>query len=150
MRYSAPASSMLVPTVGISSKNSLATTTQSIRSFHLTSPHRSGGTGDSAVMHWNIERAVSCSLVVLIPAAFVVYHPILDYALSTVLVLHAHWGLHACVVDYCRPKVIGAPIAKVLETIVYCFSALAFGGIMYFNYNDVGLINAVSGFWKAL
>jgi hypothetical protein len=97
---------------------------------------------------WAFERVITVSLIGLIPASFVMYHPSLDYILALGLCLHSHWGLHGICCDYIRPKLFGAPLAKLAELIVYLFSILAFGSVMYFNYTDVGLIHAFRALWK--
>ncbi len=112
---------------------------------------RSAATAAAAHNHgkmWAFERVITVSLIGLIPASFVMYHPSLDYILALGLCLHSHWGLHGICCDYIRPKLFGAPLAKLAELIVYLFSILAFGSVMYFNYTDVGLIHAFRALWK--
>lgn len=57
-------------------------------------------------------------------------------------------GIEASVIDYLRPKVVGEPIAKLGMVLVYFLSAFTLGGLCYFNYTDVGIINAIKMFWK--
>jgi succinate dehydrogenase (ubiquinone) membrane anchor subunit len=39
-------------------------------------------------------------------------------------------------------------IPKLALASLYGFSIMALGGLIYFNYSDVGLVNAVKMFWK--
>ncbi|CAG0893142.1 unnamed protein product [Cyprideis torosa] len=119
------------------------------REFHVSAVARAGAGTDAAKL-WHFERVVAASMLLLIPSAMLVYHPILDYLLSAILVMHGHWGLHGIVIDYLRPKIMGNALAKLSELVVYIFSAFAMGGIMYFNYTDVGLIHAIAGLWRTL
>ena len=57
-------------------------------------------------------------------------------------------GIEAIVVDYIRPSVFGNAIAKASVGAVYLLSAMTLGGLAYFIYTDVGLINAVKMLWK--
>ncbi|ORX84154.1 CybS-domain-containing protein, partial [Basidiobolus meristosporus CBS 931.73] len=52
-------------------------------------------------MHWNIERALSASLI---PLTFypLIYgaHPIVDYSLGVIIPAHCHIGFQAIITDY--------------------------------------------------
>ena len=50
--------------------------------------------------------------------------------------------------DYWRPKIVGPALAKMGVAAVYGISAFTLGGLCYFNYTDVGIINAIKMFWK--
>lgn len=92
---------------------------------------------------WSAERALSAGLLAIIPLSFAVPFPGKDYALALALVTHIHWGVEAIVVDYIRPSIFGAVIPKVALFSIYLLSALSLGGLFYFNYTDVGLVNAI-------
>lgn len=62
--------------------------------------------------------------------------------------LCANRGLETIVVDYLRPKVVGPALAKLGVAVVYGLSAFTLGGLFYFNYSDVGIVNAIKMFWK--
>jgi hypothetical protein len=47
-----------------------------------------------------------------------------------------------------RPKVVGPVLAKLGVGIVYGISVFTLGGLFYFNYSDVGIVNAIKMFWK--
>lgn len=91
---------------------------------------------------WKAERYLSLALLGVIPAAAVVPHPIMDYAVALSLVVHVHWGVEAIVTDYIRPSIFGPVIPKVSIALVYILSSLAVGGLFVFNYTDVGITQA--------
>jgi succinate dehydrogenase (ubiquinone) membrane anchor subunit len=47
-----------------------------------------------------------------------------------------------------RPRVVGPVLAKLSLALVYGLSAFTLGGLFYFNYSDVGIVNAIKMFWK--
>lgn len=57
-------------------------------------------------------------------------------------------GIEAIVVDYVRPSIFGPVIPKIAVGMVYALSALTLGGLFYFNYSDVGLVQAIKMLWK--
>lgn len=92
---------------------------------------------------WALEKGVSAALIAVLPLAFLTPHPYLDYALALSLVTHVHWGLEAIVVDYVRPRLFGPVIPKIAIGLTYLLSILTLVGLYYFNYNDVGLAQAI-------
>lgn len=101
------------------------------------------GTDHSHAKMWSAERYLSIGLLAVIPVAFAVPNPALDYLLALSLVTHVHWGVEAIVVDYVRPAIFGPVIPKMALGSVYLLSVLALGGLFYFNYTDVGLVTAI-------
>ncbi|XP_015925357.1 succinate dehydrogenase [ubiquinone] cytochrome b small subunit 2 [Parasteatoda tepidariorum] len=97
---------------------------------------------------WTIERFLSAGLIGLLPLSLAYPNPALDYALALALVVHVHWGVEAIAVDYLRPSVVGATLAKASVLGVYALSVITLGGLFYFNYNDVGLCQAMRMLWK--
>lgn len=91
---------------------------------------------------WRAERYLSIGLLGILPAASVISHPLMDYAVATSLVVHIHWGIEAIVVDYIRPSIFGPTIPKISVMLVYVLSSLALGGLFVFNYTDVGITQA--------
>lgn len=87
-------------------------------------------------------------MVGVVPMAFLTPNSYLDYALALSLVTHVHWGLEAIVVDYVRPKIFGPVIPKLAIGLTYLLSILTLAGLYYFNYNDVGLAQAIMMFLK--
>nr|WDE17738.1 mitochondrial succinate dehydrogenase cytochrome b small subunit [Neoseiulus barkeri] len=97
---------------------------------------------------WTAERAVSAALVGIAPMALCMPNPATDFLLSLALTAHIHWGMEAIAVDYVRARVVGNLLPKVAMGTVYALSFATLGGLMYFNFTDVGLANCVRMFWK--
>lgn len=94
---------------------------------------------------------MSAGLLGVIPLAFAAPSlPGIDYALALALVSHVHWGVEAIVVDYIRPTIFGEVLPKVSLAMVYLLSALALGGLFYFNYTDVGVTKGLKMAWQQL
>jgi len=104
--------------------------------------------GHDHVMHWNAERILSVFLLGAIPAAVVFPSSALEYIVALSLTVHSHWGVEALVVDYVRPAWFGNIIPKISLVSVYLISAMTLGGLCYFIYTDVGIVNAVKMLWK--
>ncbi len=53
-------------------------------------------------------------------------------------------------VDYIRPVLFGGKtlIPKICQGLVWVLSAVTLGGLYYFNYTDVGIIQALKMLWK--
>lgn len=103
--------------------------------------------GDHVTL-WTAERALSAVMVPIVPLAFAFPSPTMDYLLAFTFALHSHWGIEAIVVDYVRPSVFGETIPKIAVAAVYGLSALTLGGLFYFVYADVGIVNAIKMLWK--
>ncbi|XP_037072927.1 succinate dehydrogenase [ubiquinone] cytochrome b small subunit, mitochondrial-like isoform X2 [Pollicipes pollicipes] len=112
-------------------------------------PLRATELEEDHVKHWNAERLLSVGLLGVVPAAFIFPSPALDYALALSVVVHSHWGMEAIVADYMRPKRVGNVVPKVTVGLTYFLSAFMLGGLFYFNYTDVGLVQAVKMLWQA-
>lgn len=52
------------------------------------------------------------------------------------------------VIDYVRPVIFGRVIPKISLALVYILSAATLGGLLYFNYNDVGITALIKKFWQ--
>lgn len=91
---------------------------------------------------WKAERYLSWALLGVLPGAWVVSHPFMDYAVATSLIVHVHWGVEAIVTDYIRPAIFGPVIPKISIALVYVLSVLAASGLFIFNWTDVGLTQA--------
>lgn len=96
---------------------------------------------------WVAERAVSAGLLALLPAALAFPSQALDTLLAVSVVMHAHWGLEACVVDYVRPVIFGEVVPKVAHGALILVSALTLAGLLYLIYTDIGIANAVRKLW---
>ncbi len=53
-------------------------------------------------------------------------------------------------VDYIRPSLFGGStvIPNITQGLVWLLSAITLGGLYYFNYTDVGIVNAIKMLWK--
>lgn len=91
---------------------------------------------------WKAERYLSLGLLGVLPAAAVIPHPIMDYAVALSVVVHVHWGVEAIVTDYIRPSIFGPVVPKLSVALVYILSSLTLGGLFVFNYTDVGISQA--------
>ncbi len=52
-------------------------------------------------------------------------------------------------VDYIRPKLFGGntAIPNICMAAVWVMSAVTLGGLYYFNYTDVGIVQAIKMLW---
>ena len=92
--------------------------------------------------HWKVERVVAVAMLAIIPGSFVCDSALMNYLLAASMAIHAHWGMDAVLIDYCPRKAL--PFANLIR---YLVTAIAFGGLCYFNYNDIGLTKALKALW---
>ncbi|CAF0927455.1 unnamed protein product [Rotaria sordida] len=92
--------------------------------------------------HYKIERIVALVMLAIIPGSFVFNSVFMNYLLAVSIVIHAHWGMDAVLIDYCPRKAL--PLANIIR---YVLTTIAFVGLCYFNYNDMGLIKALKTLW---
>jgi len=99
---------------------------------------------------WTAERAVSAIMIPGFIVPFMWTTPAMDALLCTLSVLHSHWGVEAIVVDYIRPSLFGGStvIPNMAQALVWALSAFTLGALYYFNYTDVGVVNAIKMLWK--
>jgi len=109
------------------------------------------GSGDHVKM-WSAERLVSVAQIPGLIVPFLWTTPATDALFCTVAVLHSHWGLEAIVVDYIRPSLFGGStlIPNMAQSAVWILSLATLAGLYYFNYTDVGIVNAMKMFWNAV
>lgn len=117
-----------------------------IRNISLSAPKQSAAGGDHSGL-WTAERGLSLGLLAVLPAALAFPSQPLDTILSISLVMHAHWGLEAIVTDYVRPVLFGNTVPKIAHGLLWLYSALVLGGLLYFTYTDVGPSRAVRSLW---
>lgn len=103
--------------------------------------------GGSHVTLWTAERALSVALLGVLPLAFISSNQITDGLVAVSIVIHQHWGLEAIVTDYVRPIIFGNTIPKLAHVLLAIISAATLGGLLYFNYNDVGISTAIKKLW---
>jgi len=121
----------------------------SAASHFSTTPARTmSGMIDHATM-WKAERVVSAAQIPAFIVPFIWTTPVTDAIFCTLLVVHSHWGIEAIVVDYIRPKLFGGStvIPNICVALVWALSAVTLGGLFYFNYTDVGIVNAIKMLW---
>jgi len=105
--------------------------------------------GDHVKM-WTAERLVSIAQIPICIVPFMWTNPINDAIFCTLAILHSHWGIEAIVVDYIRPSLFGGStvIPNICVSLVWALSAFTLGALYYFNYTDVGIINAIKMLWR--
>ncbi|THK32896.1 succinate dehydrogenase [ubiquinone] cytochrome b small subunit, mitochondrial [Diachasma alloeum] len=107
---------------------------------------RASSTGDHVKL-WQMERVVAAAFIVLLPGVLLVQNVILDGAFAALLVMHAHWGLEAIILDYARPAVVGPVLPKILFAALYAMSVVTLAGLLALAYNGPGVGGAVKKFW---
>jgi len=135
-------------TTGLRSLNKPSLTRQLPQLSFATSSARASS-GDHVKM-WSAERLVSVAQVPACILPFIVTTPLTDAMFCTLAVLHSHWGIEALVVDYIRPSLFNGStvIPNISVGLVWVLSAVTLGALLYFNYTDVGIINAIKMLWK--
>eukprot|EP00088_Acartia_fossae_P015518 TRINITY_DN18515_c0_g1_i1.p1 TRINITY_DN18515_c0_g1~~TRINITY_DN18515_c0_g1_i1.p1 ORF type:complete len:146 (-),score=22.87 TRINITY_DN18515_c0_g1_i1:114-551(-) len=105
--------------------------------------------GDHVKM-WTAERVVSIAQVPAVILPFMFTNPVTDAMFCTLAVLHSHWGIEAIVVDYIRPALFNGStfIPNLCVGLVWLLSAVTLGSLFYFNYSDVGIVNAIKMLWR--
>ncbi|XP_030369772.1 succinate dehydrogenase [ubiquinone] cytochrome b small subunit, mitochondrial [Scaptodrosophila lebanonensis] len=116
------------------------------RNISVSAPRMASAESSHTAL-WTVERIVSAALLGVIPAAFIAPSQALDALLAVSVVIHAHWGVEAMVVDYLRPSVVGNILPKVAHVGLILISIATLGGLFYFIKNDVGLANGIKRFW---
>jgi len=114
--------------------------------FSTSAVQRSG----DHVKLWSAERVVSAVMIPGFVGPFLLTTPATDALLCTLCVLHSHWGVEAIVVDYIRPSLFGGStvIPNLAQALVWALSAFTLGALYYFNYTDIGMVNAIKMLWK--
>jgi len=118
-----------------------------VTSFSTTMAKRSSG---DHVKMWTAERLVSLAQIPICFVPFVMTNPFTDAVFCTLAMLHSHWGIEAIVVDYIRPSLFNGStvIPNIAVAMVWALSAFTLGALYYFNYTDVGIINAIKMLWR--
>lgn len=111
----------------------------------MTAVNRSAHGNHSAL--WTIERGVSVALLAIIPAALAFPSKPLDVLMAITVVMHTHWGLEACFIDYVRPVLFGPTLPKLVPAAVTVFSALFLGALLYLIQTDIGISQTIRKFW---
>ncbi|KAI5642789.1 cybS, succinate dehydrogenase cytochrome B small subunit domain-containing protein [Phthorimaea operculella] len=122
----------------------------SVRSLRTSSVRQTFAKDEHAHDHaklWVIEKSVTALMVPLIPAALMFPNKGLDVAVAILITAHSHWGLEACVVEYCRTIIFGHLLPKLAMLVVYAWSILQLAGLLYLSLNCGGMANAFWRFW---
>jgi len=116
-------------------------------SFSTTLVKKSSG---DHVRMWTAERIVSLAQIPICIVPFMHTTPFTDAMFCTLAILHSHWGIEAIVVDYIRPALFNGStvIPNIAVGLVWALSAFTLGALYYFNYTDVGVINAIKMLWR--
>lgn len=101
-------------------------------------------------LHWVGERVLVIGFVPLIVASLAgtSLTPVMDGALSSMLLLHAHLGFQSCIIDYIPKRVYG-PFHNLAMYALFAGTATAFFGIYQLETHDIGLTKAVGKVWNA-
>jgi succinate dehydrogenase (ubiquinone) membrane anchor subunit len=100
--------------------------------------------------HWTFERLIALGLVPLTVAPFAAgsLNPVLDAILASTLLIHAHLGMQAIIIDYVPRKRF--PTARKLVHWALNLATAIVGLALYeFETTDVGLTEAAKRIWKA-
>ncbi|XP_018335018.1 succinate dehydrogenase [ubiquinone] cytochrome b small subunit, mitochondrial [Agrilus planipennis] len=97
---------------------------------------------------WTAERAISLLLLGVVPYGIISPNAVTDNLMAVLTVAHIHWGLEAVVVDYVRPLVFGPVIPKVSLIILYVISAATLGGLLYYNFTNIGIGKTIKKGWN--
>lgn len=57
-------------------------------------------------------------------------------------------GIEAIVIDYIRPIIFGSFVPRVALISLYVVSAATLGGLLYFNFSNIGISRAVRRLWS--
>lgn len=101
---------------------------------------------ESKTSHWKNERILSAVLIPVIPLALIYPNIVTDTALVTTMMLHTHWGFQGFISDYFH----GPTLPVVLKGVALVLGSVAFGGLLYFNYADVGFGKAAVMLFKSV
>jgi len=93
---------------------------------------------------WKYFRFVTLGMFCTIPLAINVPNPVFDYGLAALISLHAYWGVDEVITDYVHAPGVQALVRNLWRAWV----SLAFFGMLYFTYNDVGIIKAIGLIWS--
>lgn len=103
--------------------------------------------------HWDYERITAASLLPLttiplyISLSGGVVPPLLDASLCVALILHVHYGLMSCIIDYIPRRKFGVwhDMARYL---LYGGSAIALYGVYDLETSNNGLVDLIGRLWK--
>ncbi|CAM4921812.1 unnamed protein product [Rotaria socialis] len=89
------------------------------------------------------QPSTALAMLAVIPGSFVCDSVFMNYLLAASLAIHAHWGMDSVLIDYCPRNAL--PLANIIR---YVLTLMAFVGLCYFNYNDMGVTKALKALWS--
>lgn len=95
-----------------------------------------------ASTHWKVERVLAVSMLGIMPACLFVQGPFMDAVLTVTVFMHAFWAFDHVLSDYLQK------FLPFIHKLWYAISIVAFAGLLHFNYNDVGITQAIAMLWK--
>ncbi|KAK2583673.1 hypothetical protein KPH14_009603 [Odynerus spinipes] len=109
---------------------------------------RFASTGGDHVRLWIIERVISATLPIAIPASFLFESAGLDGIVAILVVMHMHWGLEAVLYDYARPSVVGPILPKIAFLLLNILSITTLAGLLILIYNGPGIAKVIKDAWN--
>ncbi|XP_058064638.1 succinate dehydrogenase [ubiquinone] cytochrome b small subunit, mitochondrial-like [Anopheles bellator] len=119
-----------------------------LRRFAVSPARNASAGGSSNVGLWRAERVLSVALLGALPVGLMYPSYAGDTLIAVSIVMHQHWGLEAIVTDYVRPILFGKTVPKIAHGLLLILSAATLGGLLHFNYNDIGIGACVRKLWK--
>ncbi|CAH8829946.1 unnamed protein product [Trichobilharzia szidati] len=104
-------------------------------------------TGLLPSVHWTIERVLAVGMLPLYPIAIYMDTPMMNFIVVTAVSIHSYWGFDGVIKDYAFERRYGPALMPILRTLWKIMCGFGFGGLLYFNFNDVGFISAVKKLW---
>ena len=101
-----------------------------------------------ARLHWHAERVVGLTMFPLFPLSLMVGGPVMDFSVVTCVTLHSYWGLEGVIMDYSFERRYGPVLQPVAMNACKVLCAIAYAGFLYFNYTDVGFVEAIKYLWS--
>ncbi|CAH8484381.1 unnamed protein product [Heterobilharzia americana] len=104
-------------------------------------------TGLLPSIHWTIERILAAGMLPLYPIALYMDTPMMNFIVITAVSTHSYWGFDGVIKDYAFERRYGPALMPILRTLWKVIAGFGYGGLLYFNFNDVGFISAVKRLW---
>ncbi|EGW31152.1 uncharacterized protein SPAPADRAFT_63063 [Spathaspora passalidarum NRRL Y-27907] len=100
--------------------------------------------------HWTYDRVVTIGMIPLMMTPFIagIEFPMVDSALSTLLLWHCHAGFKSCIIDYIPERVYGI-WHKMATGLLTAGSCLGMYGIYVMETANNGLFELLSNIWHA-
>lgn len=116
----------------------------SFRNMPLAIRRASTAVDTHGLTRYKYFHYVTIGMFCTIPLAINVPNPALDYALAAFVSVHAYWGFDEVITDYIHPP----GLQSLVRNLWRIWVSLGFFGMLYFTYNNVGLIKAIGLLWS--